>query len=296
VDKEGAEMLNKYTKVCQEHHQELENEKAAREQREPKVIKELHYEVGMSFAPRRFSLEMLEIIKSTMTDREWNSLYLQKPMADGGNILKAEHWQEWPHKTPPVCEYIVQSYDTAFETGEENDYTARTTWGIFKHQDHHGWTRLNAILLEAYEERVTFPDLRAEAMRSYKEYDPDYVLIEGKASGLSLIQELRVAGLPVRKIKVDKDKVARAHSGSVVLEKGGVWYMSSHKQAARVIDQCSIFPFGKHDDLVDTVTQLFNWLRKIFNIQLADDGLGNPKDDEPDYTDPRDKKGGVLGC
>jgi phage terminase large subunit-like protein len=127
----------------------------------------------------------------------------------------------------PECFYLLQSYDTAFEEGEENDYSARTTWGLFMHPGPDGIERTNMILIERYNERVGFPALRKEAHASYLDYHPDRVLVEKKVSGHSLIQELRRKQVPVKAWSPDKfgKKLARAHAASVVFEQGLVWYM-----------------------------------------------------------------------
>ena len=113
-------------------------------------------------------------------------------MPKGGTILKSKWWQEWDSDHLPEIEYVLQSYDTAFSTKEKSSYSARTTWGVFKK---HG--QINAIVLEMWYDRVNYPELRRLAQDSYDEYQPDAVLIEKKASGQSLLQDLRMAGIPV---------------------------------------------------------------------------------------------------
>jgi len=128
--------------------------------------------------------------------------------------------------------------------------------------------------------RFGFPDLRKKAYKSYTAMRPDRVLIEKKASGMSLIQEMRRKGVPIKSLPASRDKVARAHAASVVLEQRCVWYMEElidegkneyQLDAEDVIDQCANFPFIEFDDVVDTVTHAWNYLRKTFWLNLNDE-------------------------
>lgn len=281
IDERTADLLNKYTGICQQVNQEKENAIAAIENRAPKKIPKLHYKPGDSFAPRRFSIPVLQSIRGTMTDVEWSALYMQEPVPDRGNIFKTDWWVEWPEKELPKFEMIVQTYDTAFKEGQENDYSARTTWGVFKKQDVYGFSRYNLLLLEHMNKRLNFPELRHEAFRSAMEYRPNVILVEDKASGQSLIQELRMKDLPVKKVKFMKNesKLSRAHSASPILEQGAIHYIPM-RWSKRVISQCAQFPMGDHDDIVDTCIDTWLWLRRRFWVQLADDAINNPSSSE----------------
>ena len=185
----------------------------------------------------------------------------------------------------PECEAILQIYDTAFEEDEENDYSARTTWGVFMfaHERIHPTTgviirseqRRCVILLEAWHDKITFPDLRREAIQSYKDWDPDWVLIEKKASGHSLIQEMRKSGVRVKAVDPKgKDKTMRAHISSSPLEQGCIFYVPGHLEASDVIEECAKFPIGQYDDYVDTVVMALAWLRRMGNIEYFDEEEG----------------------
>ncbi|MDE0784342.1 MAG: hypothetical protein OSB34_14335, partial [Planktomarina sp.] len=144
----------------------------------------------------------------------------QRPSPKGGGILKASWWVPWEkEELPNNIEYVLQSYDTAFETKETSSYSARTTWGVFKYE---GYDCL--IVLDMWYDRVNFPELLKLAQASYDEWTPDAVLIEKKASGASLIQSLRMAGVPVLAYSPDRDKVAKAHASSALLEDGRIYY------------------------------------------------------------------------
>ncbi len=234
------------------------------------------FKAGDSFSPRRWPMKELLRAKRNMTKRAWSALYGQNPYEEEGGILPRDQWRLWKKDEPPACEYVMQVYDTAFEVEEVNDYSARTTWGIFKRPEDGKYA---CILLERYKKRVTFPELRDEAWESYREFQPDRVFVEKKASGHSLIQELRRKGVPISPVKVKDSKLARAHACSIVLEQGCVYYMD-RSWAEEVRQECAEFPNGKHDDLVDTCTHAWNLLRRLFWLQLSDE----PDEDDPTET------------
>tara|TARA_R100000781_G_C4080990_1_gene127691 strand:+ start:594 stop:1871 length:1278 start_codon:yes stop_codon:yes gene_type:complete len=196
----------------------------------------------------------------------------QRPMPKGGGILKAEWWTAWDNEKLPDIDYVIQSYDTAFSVKEKSSYSARTTWGVFKQNGLY-----NAIVIDMWYDRVSYPDLRKIAQQAYEDYEPDAVLIEKKASGQSLLQDLRMAGVPVLEYNPDRDKEARAHASSALLEDGRIFYPSNRKWAKNLIDICATFPTGENDDIVDTCTQAWLRLRKGWFITHSEDY----DDDEP---------------
>jgi len=238
-------------------------------------------------APGRFGEREMRELSMELTERGFAAQIQQNPMQEGGNIIKRKHWRKWEDEELPVCSMIVQSYDTAFEEKEDNDYTARTTWGVFEYEEvldpslpwtahYKGQKRLCAILLERYKKRVSFPELREEARKAALKWNPDVILIEKKASGHSLYQELSrttVNGerLPVRRIKVSDSKFVRAHAASLVFERGCMFYVPRN-WAEEVIEECAQFPAGEFDDLVDTTTQMALWLRRRWNVEYIDEG------------------------
>jgi len=195
----------------------------------------------------------------------------QRPSPKGGGILKASWWVPWEKEELPEVSYVIQSWDTAFETKESSSYSARTTWGVFKKD---GYDCL--IVLEAWYDKVNYPELRKLAQEAYDDWEPDAVLIEKKASGASLLADLRMAGVPVLAYSPDRDKVARAHAASALLEDGRIYY-PKRKWAEDLISICAAFPAAKNDDLVDTATQAWLRLRKGWF-------LGHTEDPEEDYA------------
>lgn len=222
----------------------------------------------------RLSQRVLDSLEKDLGAFEYAGQYLQQPVPKAGGILRTNWWQPWINvKALPACSYTIQVYDTAYKIGEENDYTARTTWGIFYHNSDNP----NIILLEAMNKRLTLPELREEAVDSYYDFDPDLVLIEDKGSGISLIQELKRLGIRLKAISRNKgdDKVSRAHVASVMLEQGVVWYPKDKAWATEVIRQCASFPNAKHDDLTDTVVDALIFLRNFKRIQIPNDGVAS---------------------
>ena len=232
-----------------------------------KASKILKRPKGQALWPEAYDKKRLEEIKKTAGSREWNSLYMQRPSAEEGNILKRYWWKEWKEDNPPECNYILQSWDTAYTVKSTSDYSAVTTWGIFEHKGIQ-----NAILLSARRERWEFPELKSEAINLYNEFKPDVVLIEAKASGWSLIQELQRAGIPITPFNPKKaDKKTRAHSVTPLFEAGRVWYPSSKYWAEDVINQCAQFPSSNYDDLVDSTTQALMRLRQGLFVEHPQD-------------------------
>ena len=253
--------------------------------------------------PERFGQEEMAKLASELTERGFDAQIQQNPSVEGGNILKLHHWREWEDEELPNIQMIIQSYDTAFEEDEEADFSARTTWGVFEWEErldpmlpwtasYKGQKRLCLILLERMNKRLAFPELREEALKANDLWKPDKILIEKRASGHSLAQELRRANLPITKIRTKDSKFARAHAASLVMERGCVWYVKRN-WADEVMEQCAQFPTGEHDDLTDTVTQALLWLRARWNTEYLDEDDGEV--DLMRHIHPTRLYGGVRG-
>jgi predicted phage terminase large subunit-like protein len=206
--------------------------------------------------PEYWKLEELEAVKHTIGLQKWNAQWQQTPTADEGAILKREWWQRWKPEEPPLVEYIIQSYDTAYSKKETADYSVITTWGVFVPDQDSG---PNIILLDVKKGRWDFPELKRIAREEYKNWNPDNVLIEAKATGITLQQELRRVGIPVTMYspggrRAGQDKVARANAIAPILESGMVWAPET-EWADELIEECAAFPNGDHDDMVDSTTQ-----------------------------------------
>ncbi len=226
-------------------------------------------EIGESFWPSGqfeggycWPTTILQRTRFNTPPYQWDAIYMQAPSAMDGGIFKLEYWKAWDKGEPPECDYVIQSYDTAFSTKTSADFSAITTWGIYdKHNGEHEEPEYHMILLGAEKKRWEYPDLRARALEKYEKTQPDAVLVEKKASGQSLIQDLRLAGIPVFEFQPDKDKEARAHAISALFHAGKVHAPLDKRWAQEVMEECRQFPNGTYDDYVDTVTQAALWLR-----------------------------------
>ena len=226
--------------------------------------------------PERIDAKTLDNLERSLGSYASAGQLQQRPMPKGGGILKAEWWVPWEKDELPEIEYVLQSWDTAFSTKEKSSYSARTTWGVFRMNG-----QINALVLEMWYDRVSYPELRKLAQEAYYDWEPDAVLIEKKASGQSLLQDLRMAGVPVLEYMPDRDKEARAHASSALLEDGRIYYPSDKKWAKNLIDICAAFPATDNDDIVDTCTQAWLRLRKGWFVTHSNDL------DDDDYEDKR---------
>ena len=203
--------------------------------------------------PEYWKKEELEAVRSSIPIGKWNAQYLQNPTAEEGAIIKREWWNIWENNDPPQVSYIIQSYDTAYSKSERADYSAITTWGIFSPEDGEAEA---IILLDAQRGRWDFPELKEVAQKLYREYDPDMILIEQKATGTPLTHELRRMGIPVTPFTPSRgaDKFTRMNSCAPVFESGMVWRPDT-RFADEVVEECASFPNGEYDDLADSMTQ-----------------------------------------
>jgi|TARA_A100001391_G_scaffold22893_1_gene12602 predicted phage terminase large subunit-like protein len=203
--------------------------------------------------PEFWKLDELEGVKASLSAQKWSAQWLQQPTSDSISIIKRDWWQTWEKENVPGLEYIIQSYDTAFLKKEYSDYSAITTWGVFYPNEDSG---PNLILLESQKGRYEFPELKREALKSYHYWEPDVVIIEAKASGTPLTQELRAMGIPVMNFSPGKgqDKHARVNAVAPLFESGMIW-APEKSFSEEIIEECAQFPNGEHDDLVDSMTQ-----------------------------------------
>ena len=225
--------------------------------------------------PGYWKLDELESVKASLSLGKWNAQWMQNPTSEEGAIIKREWWQHWDKDELPVLDHVIQSYDTAFMKKETADYSAITTWGIFRENED---SSPQMILLDAMKERLEFPELRRVAKEQYDYWQPETVLVEAKASGLPLTYELRNMGIPVVNYTPSRgnDKHTRVNSVAPLFESGKIWAPTDKQFAQEVMEECAAFPYGDHDDLVDSMTQAV--------MRFRQGGLiGHPEDykDEP---------------
>ena len=225
--------------------------------------------------PEFWKKEELLKVKASLSVGKWNAQWQQNPTAEEGAIIKKEWWNKWEKDSIPPVSYIMQSYDTAFSKKETADYSAITTWGVFQPKE--GGPD-NIILMDAKRGRWDFPELKSNAMEEYKYWEPDMVLIEAKASGTPLTDELRTMGIPVVNYTPSKgrDKHTRMHMVAPIFESGKVW-APEKKFSEEVIEECAAFPNGEHDDFCDSMSMALIRYRKGGFLRLDSD----EEEDEP---------------
>lgn len=263
---------------------------------------------GSSFWPEFWPLERLQELKAdpSMTSAKWNALYMQNPVPVSGNLIKLEWCKLWTDAEaakfgvtsdkPPPISYVIVSLDTAFSEKETADYSAYTVWGVFQRpvvlSSGKETVVPSLILLDSDKGRWSFPDLCKRVQLLYDVHKPDGVIIEKKASGQSLIQEMRRRGLPVIEFSPDTDKLNRVHACTPFFENGRIWFPDTN-WAFELISDLTKFPSISKRDLVDTVSQAVLWMRDAWRISSVDD-----KDsDSEDFYQPKKRTywGALIG-
>lgn len=252
--------------------------------------------------PEMFNQDSVDELKQLLGSYGASGQLQQDPTPTEGGILNTKCFGLWPVANGlPQFEYILQSYDCAFTEKTTGDPTAFTAYGVFTHNG-----KRNVMLLDAWDEHLGYPELRKRAISEWaSEYGgidkknpwskprrPDRVLVEAKASGQSLLQDLRLANVPaVGYNPGNADKIARAHQASPTLELGVIWIPESAKNpghpvswAQPFLKQLAKFPVAEHDDYVDTFTQAV--------IYLKNDGwfeLPRAKDIDAEYRPKKER-------
>lgn len=214
---------------------------------------------------------------------------------EDGKVVSRSMFKLWPDGKPlPKFEYIIQSYDCAFTDKLYNDPTAMTTWGVFKQED----GPMSVMLIDCWNEHLTYPQLKPKVIDEFKNSygdgkrgkKPDLILVEDKAAGISLIQDLQAAYLPVRGWNPGRaDKMQRLQISASVFVAGRVWVPESSERKGFVrdwaegwISQLCSFPDSTRDDYVDSTTQALRFLKDSGWIEL--DLAPRQDDDDDDYV------------
>lgn len=241
-------------------------------------------EEGELLFPERFPEWVVDRDEAIMGPIATAGQMQQSPIPRGGSIIKREYWQLWEEEKYPAFEFVLASADTAYTEREENDPTGFTIWGVYRDQQDKprvmlmwAWAKHCELHGKALEKRL------GESKRSYdtrsmptwglvewiayscRRFKVDKLLIEAKASGITVQQEMqrlyREDGWSIQLVKPVGDKVARAHAVEPSFAAGLV-YAPDEDWAEKVIAQAEVFPKGKHDDLVDSASQALQWLRQ----------------------------------
>ncbi|RPJ31853.1 MAG: hypothetical protein EHM17_14875, partial [Verrucomicrobiaceae bacterium] len=228
-----------------------------------------------SLWPEQWSLESLLRTKASMSHIlwQWNAQYMQNPTASESAIIKREWIKWWPHEDPPKVDFIVQAYDTALTTKTRSDYSVCQTWGVFFHEEDNS---TNVILLNQVKGKWEFPELKQMALDQYQEWEPDSVIVEAKASGQPLIDEMRRSGIFVQDYSPGKgqDKIARLNAVADMFASGHVWFPETH-WAQATVEEIVSFPAAEHDDAVDACTLALARVRKGGLLSLRTDNEDN---------------------
>jgi predicted phage terminase large subunit-like protein len=240
---------------------------------------------GQPLHPARESLVMLEQIRRTIGEYNFAGQYQQMPAPLGGGMVKAAWFRHYaPDELPATFERIVQSWDTASKATELSDFSVCTSWGILGKE---------LYLLDVLRRRMEYPELKRAVRDQYTLYRPSVVLIEDKASGTQLIQELIADGLhAVTRYQPQSDKVMRMHAQTAMIENGFVHLPKTGPWLAAYLHELTVFPNGRHDDQVDSTAQLLDWFKRgtvpssnagIFELtrQRAEELRNSPPRPEP---------------
>jgi predicted phage terminase large subunit-like protein len=211
-----------------------------------------HRPAGTALHPEREPLAILDVLQKGLGEYVFSAQYLQSPVPLGGGMVKIE-WLKFyrPGELPPQFDTVIQSWDSANKESELADFSVCTTWGI-KDKD--------IYLLDVYRERVNYPDLKRAVVRLAEQHRAKVVLIEDKASGTQLIQELVREGLSqVKGVKPLGDKIMRMQAQTPPIENGFVRFPESASWLATYVQELTTFPKAKYDDQVDSTAQALAW-------------------------------------
>jgi len=247
---------------------------------------------GELLFPARFPVEVVDRDEAVMGPYAAAGQFQQLPKPRGGGIIQDKWWQLWNEDAFPPLDYVVASLDTAYTNKSQNDPSAMTVWGVFSQDvvaqagralDREGRSYYversfsqqhpKVMLLWAWEERLELHELIQKIEETSRRFPLDDLIIENKAAGHSISQELRRlhlnARFGVRLLDTGaQDKVARLYSVQHLFSEGLI-YAPDRSWADKVIQQCSAFPKAKHDDLVDTVSQAMRYLRTSGLLQRS---------------------------
>lgn len=201
---------------------------------------------GTSFWPEQFPIDMLERLKAS-NSYVFSGQYMQKPAPMGGGIFKAD-WLRYYATVPELTHRMIYA-DTAMKTGQENDYSVFQHWGKAKDG--------KIYLLDMIRGKWEAPQLLAEARAFWDKSRASHsgtlrkMMIEDKASGTGLIQQMKQAGIPVGGIQRNRDKVSRAYDTAPQVEAGNVLFPERHSHLSDFLHELTTFPVASHDDTVD---------------------------------------------
>jgi predicted phage terminase large subunit-like protein len=223
---------------------------------------------GEALHPERQPLATLEQIRRTIGEYNFAGQYQQAPSPLGGGMVKDAWFRSYaPNERPEKFDRILQSWDTANKASELSDFSVCTTWGI-KGKD--------LYLLHVLRRRMEYPELKRAVCEQCAAFEASVVLIEDKASGTQLIQELIHEGVhAVTRYQPQADKVMRMHAQTAMIENGFVHLPKEAAWLAEYLHELTAFPKGKHDDQVDSTAQMLDWFKQAGSGPTSNAGIWN---------------------
>ncbi len=211
--------------------------------------------IGEALHPDRESLEILQNIRETQGEYHFAGQYQQAPAPLGGGMVKAGWFKTYSqNELPPKFEMVFQSWDTANKPTELSDYSVCTTWGV---------KEKHIYLLHVFRRRMDYPALKRAVAEQAVAFSSKTILIEDKASGTQLIQELIHDGVHgVSRYEPTMDKIMRLHNVSSTIENGFVHLPEKAEWLPEYLHELTTFPKGKHDDQTDSTSQALDWVRQ----------------------------------
>jgi predicted phage terminase large subunit-like protein len=218
---------------------------------------------GVALHPERESLATYRAIRQTIGEYNFTSQFQQDPAPPGGAMVKIG-WLKFyePGEQPARFSRVVQSWDTANKATELSDFSVCTVWGVLYKQYY---------LLDVFRKRVNYPDLKRAVIELAKQHRAMNIVIEDKASGTQLIQDLKFDGLPgitEYKPPPGTDKVMRLHAQTAMFENGLVFLPRAAPWLADYVHELTGFPGTRHDDQVDSTTQFLDYIRGDHSLEI----------------------------
>ena len=218
--------------------------------------KEYSFKEGELLNAKRDKLEFLQNLEQEIGTRTYTAQYLQEPLPQNFNLLNLDDIHFFTNY-PPHFEYYIHSWDTAIKTSEKADYSVCTIWGVVNKQYY---------LLSMIRQKLTYPNLKNLIEKKNAKYKPKYILIEDKASGQSIIQDLKLSGYQnIYPIKPKFDKITRFASIVPLLQSGKFLFLKNANFMHILLKELTNFPNTTHDDIVDSISQCVQFTKTHHN-------------------------------
>ena len=212
---------------------------------------------GEALHPAREDLATLDKMKGSMGSYNFAGQYQQSPAPQGGGMIQTTWFKFYTSQSlPKAFDYIFQSWDTANKVTELSDFSVCTTWGK-KGND--------LYLLHVYRERMDYPTLKRAVAEQSRRWSAKVVVIEDRASGTQVIQELNYEGIySIQSYQPgpNHDKIMRMYACCNLIEKGCVYLPEEADWVREYLNELTIFPNGRYDDQVDSTSQALDWIKR----------------------------------